>query len=212
MRVNPMQCTAKNRRGEQCKKHAAHGKTKCDRHGAKSPRGVESPHFKHGKFSKDIPTSLLARYEASLADPNLLYLTDLMALMDSRIGHLLQRMGSGEAVLLEVAGLVKELRAHVEGTALGIVERLEAALSAPVEDPDLLWEALETTTEQRRKLTESATKYQQQTENMISLDQFLLLMGAVTSSIKNHVPDPKVRAAIGTELERLMNRSGANDE
>jgi len=43
------QCTAKSKRsGKRCKRWASPGRTKCRMHGGRTPRGKDSPHFKHG--------------------------------------------------------------------------------------------------------------------------------------------------------------------
>ncbi len=54
--VIPRQCTATSKRtGERCRKSAMLGRTVCLAHGGRTPRGVASPHFKHGRHSKQLP-------------------------------------------------------------------------------------------------------------------------------------------------------------
>lgn len=48
----PRQCTATSKRtGQRCHKPAMIDRTVCQIHGGKTPRGVASPHFHHGRYS-----------------------------------------------------------------------------------------------------------------------------------------------------------------
>jgi len=53
-----MKCNAKTRSGTPCKRSPAKGSTRCRLHGGATPKGPDSPHFKHGMYSKYISTSL----------------------------------------------------------------------------------------------------------------------------------------------------------
>lgn len=86
-----MQCKAKAKHsGKQCQRRAVAGKDVCVVHGGKSPRGMESPHFKTGRYSNDAPARLNARYLAGLNDTELTSLRDEIALVDSRTAELLR--------------------------------------------------------------------------------------------------------------------------
>jgi hypothetical protein len=60
------------------------------------PRGLAHPATTHGRFSKDLPTRLVAQYRASLDDPEILALREEMALLTARETDFLQRVQSGE--------------------------------------------------------------------------------------------------------------------
>ncbi len=85
-----MRCHAHNRKGEQCRKPAVPGRTVCHYHGGKTPVGAAAPAFKHGRYSKYLPKRWLERYEAALANPDLLALKDEIALIDLRIADLVE--------------------------------------------------------------------------------------------------------------------------
>src|SRR3972149_6206199 len=88
-------CGAKCNTGLPCNKW---GMTngRCHIHGGKSPSGVASPHFKTGRYSKDMPLHLAARYQQAVHDPQLLSLRDDVAVCESRISELLQRVSTGD--------------------------------------------------------------------------------------------------------------------
>lgn len=53
-----------------------------------TPRGIASPHMKTGRYSKSLPTRLLADYESALADPDLIAVREELALLVAREGEL----------------------------------------------------------------------------------------------------------------------------
>jgi hypothetical protein len=72
---------------------------KCRFHGGMTPVGPASPHFKHGRHSillKEIK-GLGSHYERALADPDLLNLSDEIAITDARIGQLLEKVKGPKA-------------------------------------------------------------------------------------------------------------------
>ena len=60
-------CGAKTRSGGQCKNLAMHPAGRCRMHGGKSLRGLASPRYKHGKYSKDT-LAQLTRAAAAVLD------------------------------------------------------------------------------------------------------------------------------------------------
>lgn len=86
-------CTANSKQsGERCRKWAMVGRQVCLAHGGRSPRGVASPHFRSGRYSKALPDRLAGRYEEALHDARLIELRDDIALADARIVELLQKL------------------------------------------------------------------------------------------------------------------------
>lgn len=63
---------------------------RCRIHGGATPGGFASPHFKTGRYSKVLPAALRDRYEQARGDEDLLSLRDELALVDARIGEVLQ--------------------------------------------------------------------------------------------------------------------------
>src|SRR4051794_14907848 len=64
------------------------GRKRCRMHFGNVPRGMASPHTKTGRYSKDLPTRLLARYEEAMNDPDLLNLSSEIALLGARLSEL----------------------------------------------------------------------------------------------------------------------------
>lgn len=76
--------------GRQCFAFALKGKTKCKWHGGASPGGVGSASWKHGRYSKVIPTGLADKYKAAVTDPDILVMDAEIALLQSRLMELVE--------------------------------------------------------------------------------------------------------------------------
>src|SRR5690606_14036435 len=64
------QCKAKSKRsGVRCKKDAVIGGEVCHIHGGKTPKGVDSPQYIHGRYSKTLPQQIRAKIETDASDP-----------------------------------------------------------------------------------------------------------------------------------------------
>src|SRR5262245_14503330 len=92
-----MQCTAKSKRSQQqCQKAVTPGRQVCHIHGGKTPAGIASASFKHGRYSKYLPTRMLASYNQALRDQSLTLFGEV-ALLQARIDDLLPRVDTGES-------------------------------------------------------------------------------------------------------------------
>ena len=109
---------------ERCRRAVTPGREVCHYHGGKSLRGIAHPGYKHGRYSKDLPMRMVARYSKALADPELLNLSAEIAIAEARIAELLGKVDAGEA-----GGLWLSLRDLVDKaqTALRLERGEEAA-------------------------------------------------------------------------------------
>src|SRR3954470_5731126 len=79
-------CGARTRKGAgPCRQPGMAPSGRCRMHGGKTPRGLASPLTKSGRYSRDLPTRVAARYENALADPELLSVRDDIALLQGAI-------------------------------------------------------------------------------------------------------------------------------
>ena len=92
-------CGAKNRQGQPCQKPPMKGRSRCDRHGGKSLAGAASPSFKHGRYSKHLPSNLGDNFAAALSDPALLSQRAEIALIQCRICEVIERADGDSAAL-----------------------------------------------------------------------------------------------------------------
>ena len=88
-----MQCTAKSKRsGERCRAKAVKGHRTCRMHAGRAAVGPAASQWKHGRYSKHMPTGLLEAFRERVNDPALLELESEIALLQTRLGALLERV------------------------------------------------------------------------------------------------------------------------
>lgn len=187
------QCTAKSKQsGERCKRHAAPGRNVCVMHGGRTPRGADSPSFRHGRYSKHLPSRLAATYEASLSDPALLELREEIALVDARIGELLARTDSaGSAERWQEArdGYEQFQRAYASGKLPAMKAALQALGESITRGQSdyAAWDEIARALEQRRRLVESERRRAVEAQQMISAQQAMVLIAAILDVIRQSV-------------------------
>lgn len=211
------QCTAKSKRsGERCKRHASIGMNVCAIHGGKTPSGLANPNLKHGRYSKDLPTRLAARYEHAASDPDLLRLDSEIHLLGTLISERLATLDTGESGRIwrelreswkqymvarsarppDTAGMSDALDRVAE-----LIQRGSADHGARQEIADLI--------ERRRKLVDSEGKRRVQMQQVMTIEQATLLVSVVANSVRRHVDSPEARAAIARDIAAVF--SGGPD-
>src|SRR3712207_227728 len=119
-------CGALTRRGTACQQPAMKN-GRCRMHGGKTPRGVDLPHFQHGRYSKSVPDRLSARYEEALSDRDRHNLRDEIALATTKLADILKKMEHGESDSLWLVLRAKEREVR-RASARGEDERADQLL------------------------------------------------------------------------------------
>jgi len=205
-------CGAKTRSGAPCRqKPMANGR--CRMHGGKNPSGVAHPSFKHGRYSKDIPQRLMARFEASLNDPDRLVLDREIALTDARLGELLSMLGTGESGWRwrQIVSHWREYRgARRRGDVQGMTEALEAVdglIDGAALEQDA-WAEIHALIQARRRLVESERRRILEAQEYLSIDEAMTVVTAIARSVDRHVIDRATKEAIAADLRAILARSG----
>ena len=205
-----MQCGAKTRDGTPCKARAmANGR--CRMHGGTALKGAASPRFSTGRYSKDLPTRLAARYEEARTDPDLLNLNAEIQLTYALLGEALKGMDHGES-----GRLWAELKATWdEFQEANRAQDKEASRLALVAMGDLITRGVADAAarsevlniiERRRKLVESEGKRRTAMQQMITAERLMVLVAAVVDVVMRHVDEPRVRAEISADIGALLSR------
>lgn len=85
-------CKALSKRtGERCKNAPTPGRELCRFHGGKTPRGLNSPNYRHGRYSRAFNEANAARFAAIMDDPELLSTRDEIAALTLRLEALISR-------------------------------------------------------------------------------------------------------------------------
>jgi hypothetical protein len=199
-----MQCGARTRSGAPCKTLAMPN-GRCRMHRGNAVSGIAHPQFKTGRHSKHLPVRLAAQYQEALADGDLLALRDELALLDTRLNELLERVDSADSeqrwkrarkALADYLG--------ADGAQQQVaLQTLEDTMESGAADY-AIWTAIQDVIEQRRRVADSERKRLEAMQQMMTTEQAMTLLAAVTDTIRRHVVDRPILAAISADFGRLV--------
>jgi hypothetical protein len=170
-------------------------------------------HFKHGKYSRFLPSRLFATYQDAAHDPQLLELRRDIALTDARIVDLLQRVDTGESGAIwrqAQAAMAQFRRAQAQGDveamprALGQVDRLLTQGHADY----AAWDEVLALIEQRRKLVESEQKRVTTATEGLTVERAMTMLAQVVGIIERHVSDRGILQRIALDMQALGHHAG----
>ena len=215
----PAQCTAKSKRsGERCKGVAVSGSRtqKCRMHGGHAAGGTEASNFIHGRHSRYLPADLSEVYEESLTNPDLLDMSEHIALLEARINDVLR--GLSEDGVVPRWGMIEEVFGEFETALLsGDMDKVGPALQkwhAFLEGGkkwDRAWETINDTLEQLRKVAEVEVKRKRDLHQMIPVQRVMTLMASVAAAVKRNVKDPTEIEAVYREMELMYSTNRSLD-
>jgi hypothetical protein len=182
---------------------------RCYLHGGKTPGGMASPQFKTGRYSKYLPARLAGKYQDALADKHLLELRFEVALVDTRLAELIERVGAGESKDLwhtlkaTNAELNVAIRSKDTAKMALAVRKIGELIDQGIGDHQA-WVDVFDVIEQRRKLVESERKRLVEMQQMITSERAMLLIAALVDVVRNHVTDRDILAAISADVGKLI--------
>jgi hypothetical protein len=183
------------------------GKTVCYMHGGKTPVGPALPHYQNGRYSKYLPERMLARYHEAEADRELLALRAEVALIDSRLLDVLQRVDTGESS--RIWGQLRDAVANLEtaqliGDEIGVrfaVAGIKKLANAGAADW-AAWADVRALIQERKALVESERKRLVEAQQMIAVDQAMGLMAQLIDAVRE-VGDERILRAITERFVRI---------
>jgi hypothetical protein len=208
-----MRCGAKKRDGTPCPSWAVKGRNRCRMHGGKTLVGPANGYYHTGRYSKFLPVRMAEQYRTAKADQELLSLKDEVAALDARIADLFGRVDTGESGAIWDA-LQKEWAQFHLVRDLGDIPKMHVAIAKldRLFDRRLsdhaAWAEIAELWDARRKLCESEARRLVALRQVITQEQAMLLMGAITDIITRNVPDKQALSQVIVELQMLMTRDG----
>jgi hypothetical protein len=123
------------------------GRTKCQQHGGKTPKGRACANYGHGKYSADLPDKLAADYLAAINDPEIHALTHEIGVIEARYRHLLRRAEAGDLghVWVTLDADFQAFLAADESARLVMLHALERTIKRGKNDY-LAWQMIQETT------------------------------------------------------------------
>ena len=173
-------CNAKTKAGTLCKRPAGWGTShvgegRCKLHGGRSPRGAESPHYKHGRYSKYLSPSEQVDF----------------AEFKARLGP---QLDFEEELLI---GLFRGYRQIAQGFQIPVVFKGETVMVDP--DPRYILQCMDFATKCMERLRQAREGV---TVNIrITSDQVRTLLEVVGRAIGKHVSSKAEREAVMGEIE-----------
>lgn len=192
-RLPERRCHAKSKKTQQqCRRLAMVGNTVCYLHGGRSRRGIFSPQYKTGKYSKYLPVYLKESFETAIHDPDLLELRAELALCYTRLTTLLQQLDV-EGTVAAWTTLRKALKvfrdAEVKGDIAAMRDHL-TTISRLITDgaQDMeVWSEVYTVMETRRRLIETEHKRLVAGQHMLTAERATLLVSTILETVKDHI-------------------------
>lgn len=181
----------------------------CFYHGGRTPVGPASPHWKHGAYSKHLPTRYLHAFELSLSDPELSSMKYQLAMLDAREQELLRRLDTGEAgvlwELVERAAQTLEIALekgskNVQQTVTAdLLKNLKAWVNNETQFNELyrIWEL-------RRKLAETEGKREERLNAHFTIDDMTKMAAFLAGMLRRYMPDQKTLRAASNELSQFF--------
>lgn len=194
------------------------GNGKCRIHGGLTPTGIAHPNFKTGRYSKYLPAHILLDFQSAKTDPELVECRHELALIDSRMAQLAQRLQSGtdgelwtmlgwsfDTLATNFDSLVTEIKndsLELRATAASLEDCRKVIND--VRASDISWKEIYALLEQRRKLVETESKRLKDMQQMMTSEQAALLISAVAEVIKENVTDTAQRRRISEGITNLV--------
>ena len=194
----------------QCRNYSTPGRDRCRIHGGNVPRGIGSPAFRHGRYSKCLPEKLIPRYMEALTNENSLSLIDEIALIETRTAELLSSVTPAQHIwdkMIECYAKVTEAFEDGDAQMTDLYLKSLGQLLRTGNDLPKLWTDILGTVEQRRKLVETQRKFDLQEESVVTLEGVMVLMAAVLDAINRHVASDKERRLVGEAIRGIMHSS-----
>ena len=209
------ECGSPKRGGGICHSVVLCANGRCKLHGGKTLNGVAAPGFKHGRYSKYMPTHLRDRYNDAMNDPELTHLRSDISLIDALLTEKIQSLdlGESESLWLRAQELVKEYRDAHSASGDGfdgrepdvIFAELDAVLHSGQRRLDV-FDEIQPILEQRRKTAESENKRLKDLNQTLTTEQAVAFVRLLADSVKRHVKDTKVVQAISDDFNRALSR------
>jgi hypothetical protein len=205
--MSKKECGAKTRSGGKCHQPAMDN-GRCRLHGGLTPRGMVSPNFKTGRYSKYLPEGLMNAYQSTIDDPELLSVRQDIHLLDTLIASKLPLLENNEsaATWKRVDELIRAVRKAYKKEQYGDLEDALDEMEGIADQKRLFYateQEIQSQLEQRRKLVETENKTLFNKERALTAEQAMLLMSALLDSVRRNVSDTSTLSAIQADFVRL---------
>jgi hypothetical protein len=188
--IDDGRCAGVTRAGTRCSRPATDGTRYCTIH--RRPAMIANRHEDAGRYTTGLPAAMVAEYQTALQDRYLLHLRDEIAVITTRINHLLTQtdVAVNASAWKEIKQVWERMkRATRKGDQDAIDEamlRLTELIDTGKRESDI-WIDIERLFEQRRRLVETEQKYLRTAGQTLTIEAAMVLLAAAISAIKESV-------------------------
>lgn len=188
-----------------CKQFPLKDRQRCKLHGGTSLAGPAAPGWRTGAASKYLPKGLVASFEASMQDPDLLALDRDISVVQARIEATLgQLRDGGNEGWSAVRKAVEAVDAATTGTDKAAAAVALVAVVRKGLDAQDLWTDLERLTEQKRRLVDTERRRIEAAQQALTTERATALITYVLESLKRNVRDRAALVAVTNDLRTLL--------
>lgn len=161
-----------------------------------------------GRFSRYLPSQMSELYEEALWNPDLLDMSDNIALLEARIQTLLNEFADDQPIprwstVRELFdGFTVDLLSGDKEKATAALKSIHQQLTVGMAW-DTTWDQVTGTMEQLRKVADTEIKRKKELNMMVPIERVVILMAAVAGAVKRNVTDPQQIQAVLYELSTL---------
>lgn len=188
-------CTAITHDGTRCQRNAT-SDGRCPWHGGKPLPG---------KWSREIPEYLRARYDTACADPQPLSLHDELALLDTRISDLLTQIQTNgpRDYLQQLRHTFQTLEAEQDRAKQKRLLKKLRQITTQARTEQIVWDNIRALIEQRRLLIKAHHHQALLTKDLLTQHEAVRLLDALTEALHRHITDPAILTAFHTDAANI---------
>lgn len=203
----------RHQRNRYCPNYPIHGRNRCKHHGGKTVQGRDHPAFKSGRWSKSLPTNLAAKYDELVGDSEIINLGQDIALLDVRLTELLGRLETEESEFSwrkarqTFTSLRGALTSGDKTQVRDALQQLNQVLNSGA-GADQNWREIREALQERRLLVESERRRLVDMHQMVTVEEVLILVTAISAVVNQNVEDPRARQRIASDIQGMLGPGG----
>ena len=184
-----------------CQGRPKAGKKMCNKHGGAPGVGRPMVTGKHSRVLKGL--NLKDEYEQLLGDPMLLHVTEEVALVDTRINQLLERLPDGFSpdIMLKAQAAYRDMRRGGAEGAKAMVALGELLNDGANETRG--WLEIVGLVGERRKLVATQQSHIEKMNKYVQMAHVIVLCTKMAQVVARHVEDDRLQHIIADEFDRI---------
>lgn len=202
-------CGALTRDGDECSNPPMVDRTRCRMHGGATPRGMASPHYRHGRRARVLPARLQERYEAAAADQDLLSIRQDVALLSALIDDKLEAWAESsqgpdwQQVFNQIDLIVSSFRVWDWTRSEAELRALAESVSERRAESQVV-EEVRSLIDQRARLAAQEHRRLVDLHQVLTVEQVVTFASALAQIVREEVADVVAHQRVEERFSRLL--------